>query len=117
MLIMSDSLMVTEVEVKCSKWDFKIDALKRKFRKMGTGFFKDQLPNYFSYACPVGLIKKNEVPHFSGLIYVHNNGECEVIKRPKLLHRIKPKNEVFIKLAKSSSGFLAKTLKEAFPIL
>jgi hypothetical protein len=117
MVIMSDSQLITEVEVKCTRWDFKQDAAKRKFKKMGTGFFKDQLPNYFSYACPAGLIKKEEVPHFAGLIYISESGECEVIKKPKVLHRIKPTNEAFIKLAKSCSGFLAKTLKVAFPIL
>ena len=46
------------------------------------------IPNYFYYACPKGLIDKNEIRDFAGLIYVHEN-YCEVIKKAKILHRYK----------------------------
>lgn len=78
---------VSEYEVKISRSDFKADSKKQKWKyfhlRIETG-----IPNYFYYVCPDGLIKKDEIQDFAGLIYV-NNGTCSVIKKAKILHRYK----------------------------
>lgn len=78
---------VSEYEVKISRSDFKADSKKAKWKfydaKVETG-----IPNYFYYACPKGLINKDEIQDFAGLIYVHEN-YCEVIKKAKIIHRYK----------------------------
>lgn len=47
------------------------------------------LPNKFFYVVPKGLIKKEEVPDYAGLIYVDENGFCTKIKDGKFLHKDK----------------------------
>lgn len=78
---------VSEFEVKISRSDFKADAKKAKWK-----YFENRIetgiPNYFSYACPEGLITKEEVQDFAGLIYVYEHG-TKIIKKPKILHRRK----------------------------
>lgn len=77
-----------EYEVKISRSDFKADAKKDKW-KFYSLMIENKIPNYFSYACPVGLIKIDEVPEFAGLIYI--DGNClQVIKKAKIVHRHKP---------------------------
>lgn len=47
------------------------------------------LPNKFFYVVPVGLIKKEEVPDYAGLIYVDQNLRVFKIKDGKFLHKEK----------------------------
>jgi len=47
------------------------------------------LPNKFFYVVPMGLISKEEVPEYAGLIYVDEFGECTKIKDGKFLHKDK----------------------------
>lgn len=47
---------------------------------------KVHLPHKFFYACPEGLIKKEEVPEYAGLIYV-NWPFCTIVKQPPFLHK------------------------------
>jgi len=47
------------------------------------------LPNKFFYVVPVGLISKEEVPEYAGLIYVDELGRCTKIKDGKFLHKDK----------------------------
>jgi len=60
-----------EYEVKISRSDFLADKKKRKQKFNGTnGLMVDKWnANFFSYVCPTGLIKMNEIPDFAGLYY------------------------------------------------
>jgi hypothetical protein len=73
----------SEYEVKISKADFKSDANKNNgyYSNAETGFKhkinykKDELArgdrvNYFYYIVPEGLINKEDLPNYAGLIYV-----------------------------------------------
>jgi hypothetical protein len=44
-------------------------------------------PNRFFYAVPEGLIKKQEVPRYAGLIYVNEHHQTEIIKQAPFLHK------------------------------
>jgi hypothetical protein len=79
--------LIAEYEVKVSRSDFIADAKKDKWKHHELEIF-DNLPNYFYYACPIGLISTEEIPNYSGLVYVSKNG-VEVVKRPKKIHSIK----------------------------
>lgn len=47
------------------------------------------IPNKFFYVVPKGLISKEEVPAYAGLIYVDELGNCTKIKDGKFLHKDK----------------------------
>lgn len=82
---------LTEFEVKISRSDFLADAKKDKFFYYNNGKHK-LMPNRFFYVCPNGLIRIEELPSIAGLIYLHDNGTMEVIKKAPLLHKIKHDN-------------------------
>lgn len=50
-------------------------------------------PNRFYYACPEGLIKKEEIPDYAGLIYIYadTNGymHAREVKKSKVIHKRK----------------------------
>ena len=91
-LIITQSMLVYEIEIKISRNDFKNDFKNKqdkhllfeggemlgKFSKAGG------MPNYFYYAVPAGLIKPEEVPEYAGLIYVKQWG-TEIVKDAKKL--------------------------------
>lgn len=88
-LSVSLSGMVHEFEVKISRSDFKADFKKNKLQLYSSfGINTTVIPNYFSYVCPEGLIKVEEIPIYSGLYYA-KDGEIICIKEPKRLHKIK----------------------------
>ena len=70
------------------------------------------LPNKFFYAVPTGLISKEEVPDYAGLIYVDELGNCTKIKDGKFLHKDKldPK-KLFTKMYYSYERELCQKLK------
>jgi len=94
-LSISKSQMLCEFEVKISRSDFnkqkektKMDAYSREIisgKSFGWHGGIAQVPNYFSYCCPTGLIKESEIPKFAGLYYCEN-GEITEIQTPKRLH-------------------------------
>lgn len=66
------------IEAKASRSDFLSDK-KKKFRKypqIGMG-------NYRFYACPKGIIKKEELPDKWGLIYVSEKGRSTLVVKPE----------------------------------
>lgn len=99
----SKSEMVCEFEIKVSRSDFKTQKEKTKqfnYSKQITDGRAEQLdkskvlvPNYFSYCCPDGLIKEDEVPKFAGLYYL-KDGIIREIKSPKRIHSHNFKLEV-----------------------
>jgi hypothetical protein len=46
-------------------------------------------PNRFYYCVPEGLIKKEEVPDYAGLMYVNSYGGIDIVKEAKFLHKEK----------------------------
>jgi len=70
------------------------------------------LPNKFFYVVPTGLISKEEVPDYAGLIYVDELGNCTKIKDGKFLHKDKldPK-KLFTKMYYSYERELYQKLK------
>lgn len=58
----------------------KIDFIEQK---------NTQLPNKFFYAVPTGLIKKEEVPDYAGLLYIDDNLKVTKVKDGKFLHKDK----------------------------
>lgn len=92
---LTKSGMLMEFEVKVSRSDFLADKNKRK--KYGLSKFEmyskplgyeSRCPNYFFYVCREGLIKKDEIPPFAGLLYVNEENRIGLIKKAKRLHRI-----------------------------
>lgn len=91
-LAITKSLMITEIEVKISRSDFKADFKKtHKHYRMQNPITDGWrwTPNKFYFACPVGLINDSDVPTYAGLIWVDSLGNIEVVKEAKRLHRIK----------------------------
>lgn len=104
---------VNSYEVKISRADFKKDFEKKtrhqilengwftsdkkqfKPKEEGKGYeyyypgdqIPRQRPNKFFYVCPENLIKKEEIPHYAGLIYITENGGLKKIKEPIFLHK------------------------------
>jgi hypothetical protein len=108
-----------EVEVKISKSDYKVDFDKFKHKlfegRKDAQVIKEakyryskrwkknvrmapekninpqtaKMPNRFFFACPEGLISKEEIPEYAGLIYVSDSGYTRVIKQAPILHKRK----------------------------
>lgn len=96
-VMIAKSGFVYEYEVKSSRADFKKDFSKiskhkhlqnPKVSKSKYSTKYPQAPNYFYYVCIDGLIKKNEIPKYAGLIYIIN-GVPVVQVRAKRLHSFK----------------------------
>ena len=101
----SKSDYIYEYEIKISRSDFKADFNKKKHKLMlERDCTKDriikennimitdtwyQTPNYFNFVVPNGLVSIDEIPEYSGLIYVDNMGKFEIIKKAPLIHKIK----------------------------
>lgn len=85
-LIITKADILYEYEIKISRTDFKKDTKDKKQKhhclQKGIGL----IPNYFYYCCPAELIKEQEIPEYSGLIYFKENDAFgELIKKaPKL---------------------------------
>ena len=76
-----------EFEVKISRSDFLRDKRKHKFVNYFIGT-EGVCPNYFSYACPIGMILQSDIPDWAGLYY-YQNGAIKEIRKPKILHKRK----------------------------
>jgi hypothetical protein len=112
----SNSGYMYEYEIKVSRSDFVADIknkyckhrlLKEKeaihtFNKWKKGKITEEtydrivIPNKFYYSCPVGLINKDDIPDYSGLIYIDENNKYIEIKSAPLLHHYKA-NEIIYK--------------------
>jgi hypothetical protein len=82
-LSLNRSDFTTEFEVKRSRSDFLADFNKKeKHFQTSNGYGC----NYFYYACPIGLIKAQELPEYCGLIYCNNKGSY-IVKKAPILHK------------------------------
>lgn len=94
-LMVTKSGVVYEYEIKTSRADFKKDFTKvAKHKEYSSKTVKRNKrgyppkPNHFYYVCKEGLIKKEEVPPYAGLIYIKGDKPTVVKKAPKL-HKTK----------------------------
>jgi len=121
-LAVSKSGYVWEVEIKISRADFKNDFKKTnwngiKKHKVLTSENSFLKPNKFCFAVPEGLIEKNEVPDYAGLIYVAKNKDCQIIKQPKFLHKNKLfENNTFLKRMLSKFYYRHSDLRDALDL-
>ena len=77
-LVITQSMLAYEVEIKISRADFKNDLKKKTDKhllleggdKLGRFNKESGMPNYFYYAVPDGLVQPEEIPDYAGLIYV-----------------------------------------------
>ncbi len=100
-----------EFEIKISRSDFHADKKKYKHAIFRDGFVMKQrqrynketrgwdsyeekverifIPNRFYYVVPDGLVKKEEVPSYAGLIYVTSTNTICIVKRAPFIHKRK----------------------------
>ena len=74
----SKNILPTVHEVKVSRADFLSDMKNPDKLQAYWG-----ISNYLYYACPEGLIEKNELPNDCGLIYEMTNSSWKTVKRAK----------------------------------
>lgn len=101
---------ITEYEIKISKSDFKADFKKGKeyIRHPELNHTKHDLmasgkckQNKFFFVVPEGLIKKEDVPPYAGLMYHKKSGFIEIVKPAPFIHKIKPGDEIYKQLSRS----------------
>jgi hypothetical protein len=107
----SKSDYIYEWEIKISRSDFKKDFIKEKhshilnekftYTRKGEKLWR--VTNYFNYVVPKDLISLGEVPEYAGLVYINDDLTFEVIKKPKLLHKIKADDKFIRQLAHNLS--------------
>lgn len=56
-------------------------------------FKNEKLPNKFFYAVPAGLITKDEVPDYAGLLYINEDLSVTKVKDGKFIHKDKLRPE------------------------
>lgn len=97
-----DSQYITEYEVKISRGDFKADFNKFDKHKIISDCrkynFSADIPNYFYYATPIGLLDKSEIPEYAGLIEIGIG--INITKRAPILHKEKINKEIVDNLLK-----------------
>lgn len=95
-LSISKSGKVYEFEVKISRSDFLKPKERTKMVQYAGGPVNGRVitesgyvhvPNFFSYCCPEGLINLNEIPAFSGLYYVSEDGRVTEVRKPARIHK------------------------------
>ena len=74
---------VHEVEIKMSRSDFLADFKKEgKHHKTSNGY----MANFFYFACPAGLVDKEDIPEYAGLIWVDDRLRAWIRKPAPELH-------------------------------
>lgn len=101
LMVVKPSGLVYEYEIKISRSDFFND-MKKGVNKWDGNIYNDfvrshkhttiqhgdRLCNRFYFVVPEGLVKKDEVPAYAGLIY-HTGRSFDHVKTGKILHRNK----------------------------
>lgn len=87
-LFITHAQFVHEFEIKITKNDFKKDFQKTDKHDILAAQSYGRYPNRFWYICPEGLIQKNEVPNYAGLIYCRPKRFYPwIIKKAPRLHK------------------------------
>lgn len=97
---MTSSGYIYEFEVKISKSDFKRDFTHKADKHKQYANNKNITnPNRFFYVCPEGLIKKEELPPYAGLIYtrIYPNDKVylDLIVDAPLIHKSKQGEKIY----------------------
>ncbi len=99
----SKSNYIYEYEVKISRSDFFADFKKDKHTPMLEGkSTKGDVylsPNYFYFVSPTNLISIEEVPTYSGLIYMNDLLQFTIVKKAPLIHNEKANDRFIRKLS------------------
>lgn len=111
----SKSNYIYEYEIKISRSDFKADFNKEKHKLMlernctkvrmikeDNQKIKETLYltcNYFNFVVPTGLVTRDEIPEYAGLIYMDENLKFEIIKKAPILHKEKASYNFIRKLS------------------
>lgn len=70
------------------------------------------LPNKFFYAVPAGLILKEDIPDYAGLLYINDNLTVTKIKDAKFIHKdVLPVEKIFNKAYAGYESLLRKNLQ------
>lgn len=77
LLYLTNCNYAVEWEIKLSRSDFRADFQKQYKHNVLAGKYHPVGPSEFYFACPQGLIDKNEVPEYAGLVWV-NPDKCHV---------------------------------------
>lgn len=111
-LSVSKTLLVTEFEIKITAADFRHDFVSKAEKHhmienaqlhykertwLGardgheTRILDSNIPNYFIFVCPEGIIAEDQVPSYAGLYWIvpsrwRNGFEIRVIKKAKRIH-------------------------------
>lgn len=116
-LVVKENGMISDIEIKISRGDFKADFKKKKHEILKNGYITTDRfyarqeegklvkyyagskvyidrPNRFYFCVPEGLITVEEVPDYAGLFYVDEFGGVRKIKEAKLLHKEKRLKEI-----------------------
>ena len=89
-LVVQQSKLIFDVEIKISRSDFFADFKKfTKHQILSKQIPAKYLPNKFYYAVPKNLITPDEIPTYSGLIYVDELGHAEEVVPAPMLHKEK----------------------------
>lgn len=107
----SKSDYIYEYEIKISRSDYKRDFIKEKhthiinekFTRVRKGDLEYLLPNYFTFVTPLDLIRVDEIPDYAGLIYIDDDLNFIVVKKPNLLHNTKANDKFIRKVAHNLS--------------
>lgn len=86
-LSLNDSGYLVEFEVKISRSDFLADRKKTRFFHYDKQASIAYTPNRFYYAVPAGLVGRDELPWFAGLVYVGE--KIEVVRAAPMMHKIR----------------------------
>jgi len=85
-LIVNQDLSTIEYEIKCDRKDWSAEFIdkKDKHELLAKG---EICANKYCFICPEGMIKKEEVPKYAGLMYVTPAKKIRIIKRPPILNK------------------------------
>lgn len=68
-VVLNQSGLYIEYEIKLNKYDFRADFKKLGKHKCLSAEINCLKPNRFFYVCPPGVIEPHEVPNYAGLMY------------------------------------------------
>lgn len=93
-----------EIEIKVDRQDFDRDFNKAKKHRLYGDCYDRQdpngilLPNHFYYCAPEGVIQREDVPEYAGLIEILEGDKVKFVgERPKMHEEILEINEILLK--------------------
>ena len=107
-----------EYEIKCSRGDFKADFRNKHYKHLklagakcthdydewkngkrtGRQIHRIGAANRFYFACEPGLLTKDDIPPYAGLVYIEN-GELREVKPAPFIHKEKANDYIYARIA------------------